>query len=503
MHAGWQLPPTWIGGKAPWLRRFGPRLLASVVAAMSLGSGLSLALRHLSDRHGISHVHGAWMGLADLAAHGQWYPPPFDGTHYAGTRFMPLGIGVLALFRGALGDPLLGSKVAALITTALLLVTLGVALTRSGLSRSAAIAGASLVLLTAPGVYGLTAYRGDVLPVALQLLALLLVERSNGGWRRVAGAGVLAGAAVLAKLSALWALGAIGLFLLLTPRRLVPFVAGALLTLGVGLGGTELISGGHFFENLRALSGSGLGSFAGAPGRLHYLWVEAGLASWVLLPAVALGFWRTVVTGKLELAQLAFLIASALVVVILVDAGTYANHLLDVVVLSVLLAGRALATLHAEGDEAARVLFLGTVLFGAFAGFDRAVADELRARSGLSRDPLAEVVTGAGPYLSEDATIPVVRGERPLVLDAWMFLRYAARHPEAEAHLEGLIEARALTHVVLLRDPQGPGAEEWYRVQAFGPRIIAAIQRNYHLATVVEGYHVYRPNPAPLDAPTE
>lgn len=459
-----------------------------------------IAGRHLQDRHGISHVHGAWLALAERAAHGDWYPPPFDGQSYAGTRFMPLGIGILAGFLRAVGDPLLASKLAALVTTLALFVGLARALMQAGLPRAYAVCGGALVLLTSPGIYGLTAYRGDVAPVVFQVWAVsLIVASPSPNPRRYAAAGFLAALAVLSKLSALWAGGAIGLVALAAPRRaFLPFAVTAVSTLVLGLGGTELLSGGHFSENIVSLSGAGLaGGLKGAPGKLHYLWVESSLLSWALLPVVLYGFWASLSRGRVDLVQLAYVLAAGLTVVILADAGTYSNHLLDLVVLSVWLSGRVLADeLATPGSRTAPALLALTVGVAGLAGLDRSVVDELRAPSGGVRDPLASAVTGPGPYLSEDATIPILRGERPLVLDAWMFLRYAARHPEAEAHLLALLEQRQLRHVVLLRDPQGPGAEEWYRIQAFGPKVIAAILQHYQAAEVVEGYHVFVPRPA-------
>lgn len=500
VNAGLPVPSRIASRLGPAL---GQRVLSAALALLTfitLVAAALIAARHFDDRHGLSHVHGAWLALAERANHGDWYPPPFDGQSYAGTRFMPLGIGVLAGFLRVFGDPLLASKLAALCTTVALIGVLGRALMQAGLPRAYALSGGALVLLSSPGIYGLVGYRGDVLPVVFQVWAVsLIADHQDPSPRRYAGAGGLAALAVLAKLSALWAGGAIGLVALAAGRRaFVPFAVTALSTLGLGLVGTELLSGGHFFENILGLSGSGIaGGLKGAPGKFHYLWLESSLLSWAVLPVVLYGFWSSLARGRLELVQIAFVMAVLLGLVILADPGTYANHLLDVVVLSVWLSGRVLSDeLATPGPRAVPALLGLTVWVAGLAGLDRSVADDLRAPRREPRDPLASVVPGPGPYLFEDATIPILRGQRPLVLDAWMFLRYTARHPEAEGHLLGMIEKRQLSHVVLLRDPLGPGAEEWYRVQAYGPKVTAAILANYQLAEVVEGYHVYRPRPA-------
>lgn len=501
MSPGLLIPRGWSERARSWTAD-GPVAAAAWVFGLGIVALLlRMVFTHFGDRHGVTHVHGAWLGLAQRALEGDWYPAPFDGQTFAGTRFMPLGIAVLAASWALISDPYIATKAAALVTMALLLGQVARALRRAGLPWAHALALVVLIPLSTPGLNGLTAFRGDVVPVILQLAAVHLVAREAASPRHYAGAGALAALAVLSKLSAGWAGLAVGLVALREPRRaLLPFAAAALLTLGAGLVGVELLSGGHFSENILGLAGSGLarhaGSTGGVIGKFQYLWVESSLVSWALMPVVLYDLRHAVTRGRLDVEQVAFVITLGLTVFILADAGTFANHLLDLVVLTVLLAGRALGRELAEpGPRRVPVVLAVTVVLAGLAGFNHSIAPELRAPVSAARDPLAEVLRNAGPYLCEDATIPIVRGERPLVTDAWIFLRWAARHPEAEAHLIGRIARRELTHVVLLRDPSDDYSREWYSVQSLSPPVIAAVQQHYVQSAVVEGYHVFVPRP--------
>lgn len=479
----------------------GPITAAAWVFALGVAALLlRMVLRHWGARHGITHVHGAWLGLAQRALEGHWYPAPFDGQTFAGTRFMPLNVAVLAAAWALLADPYVATKAAALLMMVVLLAQVARALHRAGVPWAHALSLVMLIPLSTPGIDGLGAFRGDVLPVILQLAAVHLVARESTSPRHYAGAGLLAALAVLSKLSAGWAGLAVGLVSLREPRRaFAPFAVTALLTLAAGFVGVELLSDGRFSQNILGLAGSGLarhaGSTGGVIGKFQYLWVESSLVSWALMPVVIYELRHAIVVrNRLDVEQVAFVIALGLTMFILADAGTFANHLLDLVVLTVLLAGRALGRELAEpGPRRVPVVLAVTVVLAGLAGFNHSIAPELRAPVSAARDPLAEVLRGAGPYLCEDATIPIVRGERPLVTDAWIFLRWAARHPEAEAHLIGRIARRELTHVVLLRDPSDDYSREWYSVQSLSPPVIAAVQQHYVQSTVVEGYHVFVP----------
>src|SRR5579859_1236484 len=100
---------------------WGLRELAALAGATLLGCCLAQALLHLRDLSGIQHLAGVWMALAASLDQGVFYPPLEADGFYAGTRYMPLLFALIAgLFR-LVGDYLLAAKLAALLSTGLLL----------------------------------------------------------------------------------------------------------------------------------------------------------------------------------------------------------------------------------------------------------------------------------------------------------------------------------------------------------------------------------------------
>lgn len=204
--AGEKGPPEPRAGAA----RLADRALA-VAAAIVLASWILLAAAHVDDRYAISHVSGAWMALAQQAAAGTVYPPLFDSGFYGGTRYMPLQIELHAGISKLTGEYLASGKLIAYGATLLPLGLVCGALRRFGLPRPHALALTAAVLVTQVGLLAATSIYGDILPALLQVAALLVALRrlGHGG---AAAAGLLCGLALLAKVSALWAPLAIGLW---------------------------------------------------------------------------------------------------------------------------------------------------------------------------------------------------------------------------------------------------------------------------------------------------
>jgi hypothetical protein len=83
--------------------------------------------------------------------------------------------------------------------------------------------------------------------------------------------------------------------------------------------------------------------------------------------------------------------------------------------------------------------------------------------------------------MSEDPGLEVSLGRLPTILDPFMFLRTAARHPEWENALIKRLDHKEFDEIVLRA-----GA-------AFAPGVRQAIARNYRPAEAVDRYRIYRP----------
>ncbi|ABC83855.1 hypothetical protein [Anaeromyxobacter dehalogenans] len=503
-----------------------PRALAVVVPALLL---VALTLARLpaawDSGNALNHVSGAWMALADDLAHGTFYRPlASPELGYGGTRFFPLAFALHAgLLR--LGAPLLASGYALSLAAGALLVLGGFLLARRmGLARAPAAAFAALALAGFAGQHALSAVRGDLLAVALQALGLAATlaadpdadapPRPRRG--RLALAALCFVLAFAAKPTALTAPAAAVAWLALrrAPRAALGLAAATAAGAATVTLATDLLSHGRFLSILAACAAGGAGpaDLLRAPLRLVRLFLVEDRAGLVLVVAAAVALraaaprawagWRAPAAGGLLLAALWVAAAALGLLAVLASPGTGVNHLLE------LEAAGASALAAAAGSRARSRRSSPWPGLGAPAA---ALAGALLAgvtwRVDASSSRLGELraVVSAlppGPVLSEDPLLPLLAGERPLLLDAWMLRLSSAHDPALARPLLEALRAGAVPAVVLFQDLADPEADAWYGSGNLGAAPVAEIRGAYRRALWIGHYHVYQPlAPAPPRAP--
>jgi hypothetical protein len=474
------------------------------MGALVVLSWLVAAIAHADDGHGIDHVSGTWMALAAYANEGTLYPPLYDGEAFGGTRFMPVPILLQAAAARVSGEYLVSAK---MLSSALVaaLVVFTFLLLRQRCPAPLAVMLASTILVTGTGLAAATSVRNDVLPVILQLGAVALVARKPTR-AMVVPAALLCAIAALSKLSALWAPLAIGIWLLRRERRtLAAFIGAFGAALALGAAAFQVASDGRMAENVLGLSVAAagrLGSVHDELARLRLIGREGLGPLAVLLVLAVLGTVVAARRRELTLYHGAFACAAIVTAFVLLDPGAFANHLLDVQVLSLLVVGelwrrtspRAGGLSVASAAVVVALLGASVATYRENVALGRDVEALLHGAEARDRVPRLAGSVGAGEsILSEDPFIPVSRGERPVVLDPFMLLSIAERHPRWRRDLVRRIESAEFQKVVLLYRPES--APLWYRTRHFGEEIVRAIERSYRPAEQVEGYWLYVPRP--------
>jgi hypothetical protein len=339
---------------------------------------------------------------------------------------------------------------------------------------------------------------------------VLAVERWASR-RAAVGAGLLCTAALLAKLSALWAPAAIVVCLALRDtRRLAAFLAAFVPATAIALGLLELVSAGRFSDNVFGLATSALEDPGGTVGAvttkpLTLIDSDAAAIS-IVLPLAITDLVLAARARSLSIYHFAFLAAVLVTLVVMVDVGAVSNHLLELEILTVLLVGHLFARRERLGGAASAlaVLVPVAVLWAAVASYVVDMHGDVRAAARIavgrgqdvSEDPLATFVSEGDSLLSEDPTIDVELGRHPVVLDPFMLLRIVREHPEWGTELVARLDRREFDRVVLLADHVGPDGDievghlRWRR-EHFGTEIVAAIARNYRFRAVAGPYAVY------------
>jgi hypothetical protein len=485
------------------------QLILVGVAVVAIGGWLVLGLAHLGDRYRVGHVQGAWMGLAQYANDGVLYPPLADGERYAGTRYLPLPILVHDAAARVTGEYLISGKATAIVLFGAVLVLALAVLRTFRCPWPHALALVALVPATIVGRQLGSTINGDVLPVLLQVGALALLVAAVDRDRRplLVAAGVLAGLAVASKLNGFWApLAALSwLGLRGDWRRLVPFGVSCAATAVLVLGLVQWASDGRFLATFVALTFAGTEGPAGllrAPNQLLYYAIGDATAVWTLGPFVVLGTLAAWRGSALTVYHHALAWALGLTIGVFIDVGAGFNQLIDIIVLSVIVVGHFAARLPSAqlGGVSLATLLALTVIWSGVTGV-RAYVPELRevvaaARAGApparyTPRPLASIVGPDDSLLSEDPSVPVLLGRRPIVLDPFMLRRLDALRPDLVDPLLARIERREFDHVVLINALEDE--DEWWTLYHFGPRIAAALRSAYVRRGMVDGYYLYAP----------
>jgi hypothetical protein len=111
--------------------------------------------------------------------------------------------------------------------------------------------------------------------------------------------------------------------------------------------------------------------------------------------------------------------------------------------------------------------------------------------------PFAVELGTADSVLSEDPYLSLSRGQRPIVLDAFMFLRIAHRDPGLVDPLLATIRDQGIDALVLSKDLGHPEAVAWFTDFAFGLPFYEAMRDNYRLCSVSGGSFLYFANSRP------
>jgi hypothetical protein len=483
-------------------------LLAAALGV--LAAYVVLAVTHIADRYQINFCSSAYASLAAYVNDGVLYPELYDGARYGGTRYMPLEFVLHAGLARLTGEYLVSGK---LLTYALTLV---LALQLWCISRSlrcpqgVILPCMCLLFLTQCGFLAFTTIRGDLLPVVCQLAALLVVHRDLTQ-TKAALAALLCAAAFLAKFSAIWAVLAIAFYLLIYHRRFLVIYAGVVAVLVVlALLACNLISSGRMQANFAALSVAGVSTKDVVLSPMLLLWKlgRSGPGVTFLVPAMVVEAVAAVYQRRTTVFHYGLYACVHTTLVTYTDRGSDTNHLVDLLVLAVVMTASLWGALPAlrEGVGPIRigvglalvwVLFSGSLnmlVFPVLAAV-RSV-QEHRTDPDFAPHPLADLVAGDGPILSEDAWVELASGRLPTISDAYSLARMSTAHPELAEPLVQRVEAREFRYVILLQrlDAKTPTTDRYeWEDRAFGRQIVAALRQNYRFLAEREGYFIYAP----------
>jgi Glycosyltransferase family 87 len=477
--------------------------IAAGLAAVGL-----LAAVHVDDRYGVSAASGVWIGLTAAAHAGHWYPPVYTSGFYGGTRYMPVPVLIELGGRAITGEYLVSAKLLIYAVNVALYLLVYRAARSQGAPALVSLSIVVTVLASSAATTTALGFRWDALAAALQLGAVAVVSRAATA-PRAATAGVLCGLALATKVTSLWALAALAVLLVRKPGRLVALGAATAATFAVVAGGVDLASHGRLLAQMRdfTFAGSAHSSLREGVHRFYQLGLrnERSLPLLLLLALAAL--LLAAARRRIGPYEIGLVFALPIVIVVLRDFGAYENHLLDLQILCGLVVAGIWRESGVVAGGIARATIVG-LLFLAFLAAGRhtllpdvrtAASHELRGRraAAYSLHPVPAITAQGTCALFEDAAIPLLAGQQPVVLDAFIAHRLQTVEPSALEHLLRRVRQRTFSTVVLSFPLTNRG---WFQTLDFGTAFADAAAANYRLveARPEVGVYVYVPRSPPI-----
>lgn len=441
----------------------------------------------------MDHVSGIWLARAYDLLHGEFYRAVSDSRGFGGTRYFPLASTVLAIL-WRLFDWRIAAYTLAAGSMALLMAAVYFVVTRSGARRYVGVICAIAVLGGVSTQEALFMIRPDAVAAALNLFGLGICLRNPLRRRDAALAGLCFALAFSAKFTAPYAVVCV-LVALLLARRAKPAIMVALFS---AIGGAAVISlllvfGGHnFVENMRLAStvGSSFASLATGPHRLYEMLLRCPGERLALFVAIlcVLAAPRKLLLSLPGIYWLGTLVVTA---VILSAPGTNRNHFVDMVAACVVLPGVWIA--HNPRRAAAGLTAIALLItVQAAAAYDANRSDDWTDYHALRARLVPKLPTN-GPILAENPLYALQAGQRPYLLDPFMFYMISQKHPEWTARLHHDLETHRFAAVVLEHPPHGEFGRAWYSGTHFGPGFISTLEANYEVTDKRGGISVYTP----------
>ncbi len=481
------------------------RLLIVCVVLLTAGVLAADAVVSIASGLYLNFSSGVWLALARDAYDGVLYRPLWNGVEYGGTRYFPmLFVAIAALMRVGV-PPVVAGVTVSMLGLAAMVAAVFVLLKRLSVPSPLAMLGAGLS--TAPYFVHQTGFavRCEPLATALALAGLAVlapIEKRPDSIKRELAAATLFICAFITKITCVYAPAAATLALLLLGRRRAATRLAVTTALGavVMAALVNIASDRRAIESFRAcaLAGSTLSTLLSPVAitrTLHLIGVSHLLTVVFFLALLAVGLS---VRARLPLPALYFLTAVAVTGVIFTSPGTtMTSHIVDAYVAAIILITATIAS------HAGRIRNLGTmalITVTVWAAAQNVVLVAAMIEQGVvqeRQEGWRRLVTTLndcrGSLLSESPLIPLLVGQRPIVLDPFAFRVVAINKPEVVNDLTARLKRHEFSCVVLEHDPASAAGYGWYSNVNLGDSVRDTLVQFYQFNQTVGGERFYRP----------
>jgi hypothetical protein len=489
-----QQTPVQPHGNIPrWLSAV--MVLAAGLIVVCCGVRLVVSWRTYGD---VENEAGIWTTIAQDASHGMLYRPLESDLGYGGTRYAPLHPLLHAGLMMAGLDPVTGGFLLGLASAAAAMGGFYALMRR--LEVRAFHAGVFVCFFMAAVCvrWGILAIKADLLAVALDawglVAATFAAERPAGrAWPAMLLAALCFVLAAASKVTSIFGIATVTVWFALHGQRKKAIQLAAVYVLGILLAvlAVQWASQGRAISVFRACAGAGGGlrRLAKAPGGFF-------LAVFSHDKAVG-GFWSVALLLLLarrkwaDLTTILLIFTSLGTLAIFGSRGTDINHLIDLGMASLLL----LAVQFRSGRIsriAVPLALSAMVIHAAVSCIHEAKKMAIEQRRHAMEAALIDAGNSPvrGPLLSENPMLPILAGNRPYMLDAFMFSVIDVENPRYGQKLRDDVANQRFGAVIvtpsLTPNAAPKPSDPW-------PEILIRLKDRYELRAREGMYLVYLP----------
>lgn len=496
--------------------RFSFRLLW-MTGGIALCSSLFLMIWFWRDAIPSGTTSGVWAALANDFKEGVLYRPVFDESGYGGTRYMPLFFVLYGSLISIFHDPVTAGLSLSLATLIFLDLGIYFLLRETGSKKAIAV---PLTFLTHASIaFQLLTLetRSDFLAVGLNVWGIIFALKylRTRSWGILTLSVCFFSGAILTKFTTIGGLAVVALTFLLQKKRSASLYLIGLTTLSTLalVWGINEFSQGKALASFQAciLGGTHFGYALNAPVwfltviiRDPFFFVLFCLAVY-LATRIKSQHWKSFV-------PLYFGFTLVSTIAIFASPGTDSNHLIDLLVAGILVLAFQFQK-EEPFSKAVNGCFLFLIVGILFMWIPGTISIKERIESAgkPTRVTVRAIADELGPntknLLSENPLIPLLAGQRPIVMDAFSLRIIAQKSPAIQADFTRKIEDHFFDAIVLLDWSGAPlnqledamekhsslGVDRFYGEVHFPGEFLDLMKKHYFLSFVKRPYVIYEP----------
>ncbi|MGB7934976.1 MAG: hypothetical protein WCH04_22705 [Gammaproteobacteria bacterium] len=471
-------------------------LLAALFGLLVFGA---IIIFSIINNTSLDHVSGAWIAMAMDLRDGVLYRPLFDeSTGFGGTRNFPLFFSLIAMAMRVLGSPVLSGHIISFLSGMLLLWGCYMFLRRVEVRPVFAVGLCALLISSLSIRHGFESVRGDVLPLALNVLGLAIYLGKSPRILRVYVTAFLFVMAFAAKLTAVHGVASLFLWLLLTGRGreglhiLLTTLAGYAAFLGF----LFFTTSGRIYEIFQvcASGGADIATILKAPIKFAFSMSSNDQESMLIL------FWAVTIFFygpkglRTSLPTIFIAVTLVLTVFLYGSPGVVFNHLVDLSAASVLFVGYAGFSTRSMIIQPSTGIYVALMVFSICRNLwmvNEGLAD-YKSDGNKYPEQLTEfVMQQEGTLLSEDPLLPIFSNKKPYLLDPFMLRLVMQNDVAIRATVVKEIRSKKYSAIIFVKDPLDNTA--WYSDTHFGETFTINVLEHYQETARMGQYVIYAP----------